>query len=183
MYKNLLSKFFIVISSREMMLIICIIMLITSLPLVAELTHFVFNYWKANPTLEEIGEMQELIDGYGGILVAAGVFFEERETLIHLSHKRNQKEQAEPTVLETYLNLIAHHNGMGILLMGLFVEIGSQIMEMPSRVINTDGIEVYILAICLFLSYVAIIIQLDFIKDFGKTYFLKQYKNNQPDVH
>jgi hypothetical protein len=71
---------------------------------------------------------------------------------------------------------------MGILLMGLFVEIGSQVMEMPSRVINTDGIEVYILAICLFLSYIAIIIQLDFIKDFGKTYFLKQYKNNQPDV-
>ena len=183
MYKNLLSKFFIVISSREMMLLISLIMLITSLPLVAELTHFVFNYWKANPTLEEIGEMQELIDGYGGILVAAGVFFEERETLIHLSHKRNQKEQAEPTKLETYLNLIAHHNGLGILLMGLFVEIGSQIMEMPSRVINTDGIEVYILAICLFLSYIAIIIQLDFIKDFGKTYFLKQYKNNQPDVH
>lgn len=52
-----------------------------------------------------------------------------------------------------------------------------------TRVINTDGIEVYILAICLFLSYIAIIIQLDFIKDFGKTYFLKQYKNNQPDVH
>lgn len=182
MYKNLLSRFFVVISSREMMIIICIIMLVTSLPLVSELSHFVFSFWNTKPTLNEIGEMQELIDGYGGILVAAGVFFEERETLIHLSHKRNQKVE-EPTVLQSYLNQIAHHNGMGILLMGLFVEIGSQIMEMPSRIINTDGIEVYILALCLLLSYVAVIIQLDFIKDFGKTYFLKQYRNNEPNVH
>lgn len=182
MYKNLLSKFFVVISSREMMLFICLIMLLTSLPLVTELSHFVFSFWGTEPTLEEIGEMQELIDGYGGILVAAGVFFEERETLIHLSHKRNQKVE-EPSQLQSYLNQIAHHNGMGILLMGLFIEIGSQIMEMPSRIINTDGIEVYILAICLLLSYIAVIIQLDFIKDFGKTYFLKQYKNEKPYVH
>jgi len=182
MYKNLLSKFFIVISCREMMLLICIMMLITLLSLVAELTHFDFNYWKTNPSLAEIGEMQELIDGYGIILVATGMFFEERETIINLSHKHNQKIK-EPTSIQNYVNLIKHHNGMGILLTGLFVEIGSQIMEMPSMIINTDCIAVSILAICLFLSFIAIISHLDFIKDFGKTYFLKQINNNQPDVH
>ena len=175
MYKNFLNKFFIIISSREMMLILCIIILFSSLPMIAELTRFVFDYWGGSPTMDEIGEIQELIDGYGGILVAAGVFFEERETLRHLSKIKSEASN-ENKKLQDYLNLIAHHNGMGILLMGLFIEIGSQILEMPSRVVNTDGIEVYILALCMVLCYFAIIIMLDFVKDFGKTYFLKSYK-------
>lgn len=62
----------------------------------------------------------------------------------------------------------------------MYVTIDYQIL---TRVINTVGIEFYILAILLIISHVAITRRLNFIKDFGNTYFLKQYKNNQPDVH
>lgn len=143
--------------------------------MIAELSRFVIDNWNGSPSMDSIGEIQELIDGYGGILVAAGVFFEERETLRHLSKNKNVPHE-DNSKLQNYLNLIAHHNGMGILLMGLFIEIGSQILEMPSRVVNTDGIEVYILALCMVLCYFAVIIMLDFVKDFGKTYVLKSYK-------
>lgn len=163
------------------MLLLCLIILFSSLPMIAELSRFVIENWNASPSMDSIGEIQELIDGYGGILVAAGVFFEERETLRHLSKIKNVTIK-EDSKLQSYLNLIAHHNGMGILLMGLFIEIGSQILEMPSRVVNTDGIEVYILALCMILCYFAIIIMLDFVKDFGKTYFINSNKLEEHDV-
>lgn len=173
MLKKLLEHFFLFITSRELLIIIGLIIVASSVPMFLEQFYFVKSHWGMVPSEHDIGEIEGLIDGFGGILVAAGVFLEERETLRSLSI---HPKIPETNQTQLYLNEVAHHNGMGILLLGLFIEIGTQILEMPERVINSDGIEVYILTGCLVLSAFALIIMIDFVKDYVKTYFLKRFK-------
>ncbi len=125
------------------------------------------------PTDAELEEIEDLIDGVAGILIAAGVFFEERETLRKINA---HNEEAQST--QIYLNEVAHHNGMGILLVGLFMKIGTLLIRLPERIITvTHSVENYIFAACLLLSIVSLFIMFDFLKDYLKTYFLKAYKS------
>ena len=47
-----------------------------------EQIYFLKSHWNVHPHEALIAEMEELLDGFGGILVASGVFFEERELLL-----------------------------------------------------------------------------------------------------
>lgn len=170
MFKKTLSSFFIFITSRELLLLLGLVILVSSVPMYLEQIYFLKSHWNVHPHEALIAEMEELLDGFGGILVASGVFFEERETLRKMSGASISNE-----LRNEYLNEVAHHNGMGLLLMGLFIEIGTQILEVPPRVINSDGMEITIFSICFLLSTFAFIILLDFLKDYTKTYFLKKY--------
>ncbi|MES2558860.1 MAG: hypothetical protein V4590_03925 [Bacteroidota bacterium] len=170
MFNKYLNHFFLFITSRELLILMGLIIIGTSVPMFIEQFLFIKHCWGTIPQDALIGEMEELIDGLAGILVAAGVFFEERETIRKLATRKEETHSRQ-----LYHNEIAHHNGMGILLIGLFMEIGSQVLEMPQRVINTDGIEMHIITLCFILSIFAFVILLDFVKDFIKTYF-KDYK-------
>jgi hypothetical protein len=148
--------------------------------MIAEQWHFLQTYWSIEPTDAALDEVEELIDGLAGILVAAGVFFEERETIRKINA---HKEETHPA--EIYLNEVAHHNGMGILLLGLFMEIGTQAIRLPERVIAINHtIEKYIFAACLLMSVISLLIMFDFLKDYIKTYFSAQYKaQSDADQH
>lgn len=171
MFKTALNYFFQVITSRSLLIILGLIIFASSIPMYLEQIFYLKSYWGSNASDHAIGEMEELLDGFGGILVAVGVFLEERETLRKMSGF-----EVKNAALNDYLNEVAHHNGMGLLLMGLFIEIGTQIIEVPPRVINTNGMETGIFTTCFILSSITFIILLDFLKDYIKTYFLKKYK-------
>jgi hypothetical protein len=57
-----------------------------------------------------------------------------------------------------------------MLLVGLFMEIGTALTGLPKRVFDLSGLERGIFAVCFALSIGALIIMLDFVKDFAKTY-------------
>ncbi|KER10394.1 MAG: hypothetical protein HY22_05920 [[Candidatus Thermochlorobacteriaceae] bacterium GBChlB] len=67
---------------------------------------------------------------------------------------------------------------MGILLAGFFMEIGTAIMKIPERLINTDGAEKYVFSVCLVLSIAGLYIVFDFVKDFIISYVVKPTKVN-----
>jgi hypothetical protein len=66
---------------------------------------------------------------------------------------------------------------MGILLLGLFMEIGTQAIRLPERLINiSHTTEKYIFAACFLMSVISLVIMFDFLKDYVKTYFLGAFK-------
>ena len=166
MIARLLDRFFLFIVSREMGIVLGIGVCIAMIPMLLEQLHFLRHGWATHPTHEQLQEVEGLIDGLAGILVAGGVFFESRETLRNMALRK--KEEEDPTQL--VLNQIAHHNGMGMLLVGLFMEIGTALTGMPKRVFDFSGLERGIFAVCFALSLAALIIMLDFVKDFALTY-------------
>jgi hypothetical protein len=155
-----------------MFIIIGGVLFVSSIPMIAEQWYFLQTYWSIEPTDAALDEVEELIDGLAGILVAAGVFFEERETIRKINA---HKEETNPS--EIYLNEVAHHNGMGILLLGLFMEIGTQAIRLPERLISINHtIEKYIFAACFLMSVISLVIIFDFLKDYLKTFFAVQFK-------
>lgn len=172
MISRVLNQIFVFITSRPMFVIIGGVLFVSSLPMIAEQWYFLKTYWFIEPPDGTLDEIEELIDGLAGILVAAGVFFEERETIRKINA---HKEETHP--IQIYLNEVAHHNGMGILLLGLFMEIGTQAIRLPERLISINHtIEKYIFAACLLMSLISLVIMFDFLKDYIKTYFMSQYK-------
>jgi hypothetical protein len=156
-----------------MLIVLGAVMVASAVPMVVEQWHFLISAWSVEPSDAALDEMEDLIDGLAGILVAAGVFFEERETIRNISAHKT----AETNFTQTYLNEVAHHNGMGILLVGLFMEIGTLVIRLPERIITvTHAVENYIFAACFLLSLLAFVIMFDFLKDYIKTYILKQYR-------
>jgi hypothetical protein len=137
------------------------------IPMLLEQLYSLRTGWATHPEHQALEEMEGLIDGLAGILVAGGVFFESRETLRNMALRK--KEEEDP--LQIALNEVAHHNGMGMLLVGLFMEIGTALTGLPKRVFDFSGVERGIFAVCFALSLGALIIMLDFVKDFTRTYW------------
>ena len=165
---SLMNKAFLLFTCREMMILFAILMFLVSIPMVLEQFFILWEHWSIPPSDKMIDEMENLIDGFAGVLVAAGVYMEERAAIREIALGKT-----EDIPLQHYLNEISLHNGMGILMMGLFMEVGTLVLEMPERLINTDGTEKHIFGICLTLSILSLIILLDFVKDYIVTYFKK----------
>jgi hypothetical protein len=166
MVARLLDRFFLFIVSREMGIVLGIGICIAMVPLLLEQLYSLRTGWATHPSHEQLVEMEGLVDGLAGILVAGGVFLESRETLRNMALRK--KEEKHPT--QIVLNQIAHHNGMGMLLVGLFMEIGTALTGLPKRVLDISGLERLIFGVCFALSIGAYIIMLDFVKDFARTY-------------
>ena len=164
-----MNRAFLLFTCREMMILFAGLIFVISIPMVLEQFFILWEYWSAPPTDKMIAETENLIDGFAGVMVAVGVYMEEREAIREIALR-----EAENVPLQHYLNEISLHNGMGILMMGLFMEVGTLVLEMPERLVNTDGIEKHIFGICLTLSVLSLIILLDFVKDYIFTYFKKQ---------
>jgi hypothetical protein len=88
MIARFLNFIFIFITSRPMFTIIGAVLFAIAIPMILEQWYFLQNYWLQEPSEAQLDEMEELIDGLAGILVAAGVFFEERETIRKINAQR-----------------------------------------------------------------------------------------------
>lgn len=164
MLAKMLARLFLAITSREMLILLGVGLAALSMPMIAEQWRFVRSY---DPAMnhETLHEIEGIVDGLAGILVAAGVFLESRDTIRKMASP-NYKE----TPVEARLNEVAHQNGMGILLVGLLMEIGTLLIGLPRRVIDTKSYEKHIFVFCTVLSVLALVILYDLIKDYVLTY-------------
>ena len=111
-----------------------------------------------------IDEVTKTLNGIATMFVALGVLLEERETILRMS-------KAELIDNDPYLNCVAHENGLGLLLLGLFMEILTILIEVPNSICNTDHIEKWLFLGTVGLVILSCLIMMDLIKDYVKTYF------------
>lgn len=119
----------------------------------------------------DIEDMSETLNGIAGTLVAMGVLLEERGTIQKMAG-------VNPRPVDEYLNEVAHHNGLGLLLIGLFMEIVTLLIDSPKSVVNTDGIEIYLFGFCFLLVVLSMFVEIDFLKDYTRSYFRKDFKSH-----
>jgi hypothetical protein len=169
MLTRLLNTLFLALSTRPVMILTGLLLLGVTFILGIEQWHFAVQYWGIHPDDHTIEEIEEAIDGLGLVYVAIGVYLEERETLRHLAH-RHTDHHSEESPREQYLNEVAHQNGMGLLLMGLFMEVAMLALKLPDRIVYTHGLEAHCVAACIVMSGICVIILIDFLKDYAKTY-------------
>jgi len=109
-------------------------------------------------------EINLTLEALGGVLVGLGVLMECRHIILKSTGK-------EFTLLQIYLNEISEYCGVGILIIGLSIEILTVLIIVPNEVINTVGWEFSIYCATIFLVVCACTINLVFIKECGKTFF------------
>jgi hypothetical protein len=105
-----------------------------------------------------------------GIVLGVGICIAMVPMLLEQLYSLRTAWATHPTH-ELVLNQIAHHNGMGMLLVGLSMEIGTALIGLPKRVFDISGLERMIFGVCFALSLGAFIIMVDFVKDFAPTYW------------
>ena len=120
----------------------------------------------AGYTPADLEAMLKTLNGIAGMFVALGVLYEERETILHIS-------KAKPKQRDTYLNIVAHEDGLGLLVIGLFMEILTISIEIPNKILDTSRVEYGLLVTCSLFVLFAMTIQFDLTKDYIKTYFKK----------
>lgn len=120
---------------------------------------------------EVIDQMSDTLNSVAGVLVALGVLMESRVTIQKMIKAKIKNEH-----LQEYINEIAEHNGMGLLLLGLFMEIVTLVIYVPNKLIDTSGVELYLFYSCFFFLIISMLVELDLIKDYIKTYFWKNEK-------
>lgn len=168
MFGKVLARLFLVITSREVFMLLGIGIAALSVPMSLEQWRFIRDYVPGAMTPEASHEMEGIIDGLAGILVAVGVFFESRDTIRKMATTDYQE-----TPVEHRLNEVAHQNGAGILLIGLLMEIGTLLIGLPKRVMDTKRFEREIYIVCLICTVLTLVILYDFVKDYVLTYRMK----------
>lgn len=168
MLAKLLARLFLAITSREMFIALGLGLAALSVPMMMEQWRFIRDYAPGMAS-ETLHEMEGIVDGLAGILVAAGVFMESRDTI-----RKMATSDYRETPVEHRLNEVAHQNGAGILLIGLLMEIGTLLIGLPTRVMNTKRFEREIYIACLVCTVVTLIILYDFVKDYLLTYRMKR---------
>jgi hypothetical protein len=172
MLSKVLSRIFLLVTSREVFLLLGIFLALLSVPMIMEQFRFVRAYAPLD-NHEMLHEMEGIVDGLAGILVAAGVFLESRDTIRRMAGD-HPPDYVEHDPVEVRLNEVAHQNGMGILIVGLLMEIGTLLIGLPARVIDAKRFERGIFGMCLVLSVLAVVILYDFVKDYLLTYRMKR---------
>lgn len=119
-------------------------------------------------------EMNILLNGNAGILIALGVLMESRITIMKMTGKKI-------TDLQHYLNESAEYSGMGILVLGLFVEIFTVMIEAPNEVVNTQGLEIYLYSCCILLILISLSVEAVYVKDTIMTYFRKPHTEGKTE--
>ncbi len=81
--------------------------------------------------------------GIGVILIGWGVALEERQSLRELFHLAGGADEERQMAIDHD----CHGVGVGALLLGLFSEVAIECIKLPNRVVNTSGIEPYVLGL------------------------------------
>lgn len=106
---------------------------------------------------------------FGGIaimLMALGVLMGLRAEMMKMG-------EINVNVLQGYLNDVANRFGVGLLIIGLFMEIITILILLPNAVINTSGVELFLYSVAVFINCVSIFIGLNFMRQYLATYFKK----------
>lgn len=167
MFARALNRFFRLATSREIFLFVGLLLAFITGAMLIEQVRFVTVY-ASSPEAHK--EAEGIVDGLAGVLVAAGVFLESRDTL----RKMACGAEGMANTVDARLNEVATQNGMGILIVGLLMEIGTLLIGLPPRVLDVHGLERAIFGTCAALSLVTLLILYDFLKDYVLTYRMKR---------
>ena len=88
-------------------------------------------------------EAEEIISGVGVLMIAWGVALEERHKLREVFGlvSGEDAEESPHDSYEAAMDENCHRYGLGLLLLGLFAEVGVECVKMPDRIVNTHNIE------------------------------------------
>ncbi|EPR33156.1 hypothetical protein dsat_0597 [Alkalidesulfovibrio alkalitolerans DSM 16529] len=92
---------------------------------------------------DDIDELERVSDGLGTILIAYGVLAEERESLMKFA--RLYPAMLSP--VQERLDHLSHGYGMCFLVIGLFMEMGVQLVKIPDAILDTQGLEALIFGV------------------------------------
>lgn len=137
------------ISSRPALMIMLTVVMFVSVPIMLSIVDFLTLYWGADPPQNKIIELQETTDGIATIFVMLGVFLESRETLFNIVNKHLGSTQE---ALEHKLNKLSINYGVGFLINGLLMEIGTAYLNIPDHIINSNGHEKGVFIFCFIMS-------------------------------
>lgn len=165
MIYKLLNIILSLIIKRSFFILINLFTFIFSFYCLKFLFSFIHSHSNLDAALNE--QMNDTLNGVAGILVALGVLMESRIVIMKMIKN-------EITSTEEHINEIAEHNGMGLLLIGLFMEIITLMIDVPDNLIDTRGIEIYLFYACFVFIAISMMIEIDLIKDYLKTYFKKR---------
>ena len=167
MFSRLLHAFFRLATTREVFVLIGVGLALLTGSMLVEQLRFVRDF-ASDPAM--LHEAEGIVDGLAGVLVAAGVFLESRDTVRRIAY-------ATPPPMDTVearISEIAAQNGMGVLMVGLLMEVGTLLIGLPRRVVDTSGFERTIFGACALLSVVTLVILYDFLVDALLTYRMKR---------
>jgi hypothetical protein len=82
-----------------------------------------------------IHEPMDIVEGMGVILIGWGVALEERALLREIFALKQEKDEAWQVAIDH----LCHSAGVGLLVFGLFAEMGIEVIRLPDRIINTQG--------------------------------------------
>ena len=97
----------------------------------------------AQDTLANLTELENASDAVATIYIAYGVATEERGSLMEFSGVY----PALRSPLQMALDHASHCYGLSLLVVGLFMEIGVQLIKLPDSIMNTNGLEYAIFGI------------------------------------
>lgn len=167
MFARALHALFRLATTRGLFVLIGVGLALLTGAMLVEQIRFVRDF---SNDLALLHEAEGIVDGLAGVLVAAGVFLESRDTL-----RRIAFPTAPPMdTVEARISEISAQNGMGILLVGLLMEVGTLLIGLPRRVLDTHGVERLVFGACALLSVVTLVILYDFIVDALLTYRMKR---------
>jgi len=156
---SLLLRLFV---SRPSMLIINTIGILFSLFCLKSIIPMIFGHYSD----ADLHAITTTLNGIAGMFVALGVLYEERETILKIA-------KTKPNDRDEHLNHVAHEDGLGLLVLGLFMEILTISLEIPNKILDTSGVEAIMMISCCIMVAIALFIQGDLTKDYIKTYFKK----------
>lgn len=101
----------------------------------------VASLWDMYPLLgNAVGDLhvlEDISDAVGTILIAYGVAAEERETLMKFMGFYPDGRSA----VQDDMDHASHYFGLAFLVIGLFMEMGVQLIKIPDDIVNTQGLE------------------------------------------
>ena len=167
MFARALHALFRLATTREVFLAVGVGLALLTGAMLVEQLRFVRDFSNDAALLHEA---EGIVDGLAGVLVAVGVFLESRDTLRRIAFS------APPPMdtVEARISEISAQNGMGVLMVGLLMEVGTLLIGLPKRVVDTHGFERTIFGACALLSLATLVILYDFIVDAVLTYRMKR---------
>ncbi len=109
-------------------------------------------------------EPLEIVTGIGVIMIGWGVALEERLPLREIFGLVGGPDEE----WQVHIDHICHHVGVGELVLGLFAEVCVEIIHLPNHIINTEGLEHGLIALCiLFMVVGAVVLAVHIVRMLG----------------